>query len=173
MYGLPGKKLLFMGGEFAQRDEWNHDAALQWDLFDVSPHRGMARWFANLNSFYRGEPALHELDCEPRGFAWVDANDSNLSVLSFLRMAERTTDIIVAVANFTPVPRKNYFVGVPRGGLWREILNSDALEHGGSGQGNLGGVEAVPVPYHGRPFALTLTLPPLGIVFLKSDADEH
>jgi len=170
MYGMPGKKLLFMGGEFGQRTEWQHDHSLQWELLQQPSHSAMQRWISTLNGYYAGERALHELDCDPDGFEWIDANDSEKSVLSFLRKAKTQKDLIAVVCNFTPVPRWNYRVGVPRGGYWREILNSDAVEHGGSGKGNLGGQEASPVGYHGRPFSLNLTLPPLGAVFLKSEA---
>ena len=172
MYGMPGKKLLFMGGEFGQSDEWQHDASLQWDLLQYPTHSSLRRWVSTLNRFYEGERALHELDCDPAGFEWIDANDSEESVASFLRKASTCDDMVAVVCNFTPEPRHNYRVGVPRGGRWREILNSDAAEHGGSGHGNLGGVEASPLGIHGRPFSLNLTLPPLGVVFLKSDAED-
>jgi 1,4-alpha-glucan branching enzyme len=170
MYAMPGKKLLFMGDEFGQQSEWHHDASLQWDLLEQPAHSSMQRWVSNLNHFYSGERALHEFDCDPAGFEWIDANDSDDCVLSFLRKSKSGSDLILVVCNFTPVPRQNYHVGVPRGGYWREILNSDAVEHGGSGQGNLGGVEANPIGYHGRPHAVNLTLPPLGVVFLKSES---
>jgi 1,4-alpha-glucan branching enzyme len=124
---------------------------------------------AALNHAYANEPALHALDCDPAGFEWIDAGDWQAGVLSFLRKGGSRGDSVAVVCNFTPVPRTNYRVGVPRGGYWREILNSDAVENGGSGQGNLGGTEATPVPYHGRPHSLNLNLPPLGVVFLKSD----
>jgi len=168
MYGMPGKKLLFMGDEFGQRDEWRHDCSLQWTLLEDPSHSSLQRWVGTLNRFYAGERALHERDFDPAGFEWIDANDSNDSVLSFLRKDASGGDMIAIICNFTPVSRTNYRVGVPRGGFWRELLNSDASEHGGSGHGNLGGVEATPVGSHGRPFSLNLTLPPLGVVFLKS-----
>ena len=126
------------------------------------------RWLEDLNRLYRRESALHELDCDPAGFQWADANDGENSVLSFFRMGRSTHDVILVMCNFTPVPRYNYRVGVPRGGLWREMINSDAPDYFGSGQGNLGGVEGAPVPLHGRPCSLALTLPPLTAVFLKS-----
>lgn len=170
MYGMPGKKLLFMGAEFGQRDEWRHDASLQWELLESPQHSSLQRWVQNLNRFYAGEQALHELDFSPEGFEWVEANDGEQSVLAFLRKAKAKSDLILVVCNFTPVPRRNYRVGVPRAGHWRELLNSDADEHGGAGYGNLGGVEAAPVSAQGRPFSLNLTLPPLGAIFLKSDA---
>ncbi len=169
MFGSPGKKLLFMGGEFGQQHEWQHDTSLEWDLLEHPTHAALQRWVRTLNSFYAGEPALHERDCDPAGFEWIDANDSDESVLSFLRKAKHNDDLIAVVCNFTPVPRQNYRVGVPRGGFWREILNSDAVEHGGTGYGNLGGVEASPIGFHARPYSLNLTLPPLAAVFLKSE----
>ena len=169
MTATPGKKLLFMGCEFGQWREWDHDESLDWHLLDQAPHQGVQRLVGDLNRLYREEPVLHELDCDPEGFEWIDASDSQQSVLSFLRKAKSSDDLILVVANFTPVPRANYRVGVPRGGVWQEILNSDAKDYGGSGQGNLGGLETVPIPYHGRPQSLNVTLPPLGIVFLKSE----
>ncbi len=170
MYGMPGKKLLFMGGEFGQSDEWQHDGSLQWTQLEHPAHSCLQRWVGTLNRFYVGERALHERDCDPAGFEWIDADDSDNSVFSFLRKDAGGGDIIAIVCNFTPVARSNYRIGVPRAGHWREILNSDAQEHGGSGHGNLGGIEASPVGSHGRPFSLNLTLPPLGAVFLKSEA---
>jgi len=168
MYAQPAKKLLFMGAEIAQRDEWNHDRSLDWHLLQYEPHGGVQRWVADLNRIYRDEPALHELDCEPSGFEWIDADDAEQSVLSFFRKGRSGATLILCVANFTPVPRRNYRVGVPRGGTWVEILNSDAAIYGGSGQGNLGRVEATPVPRHGRSHSLDLVLPSLGFVFLRS-----
>jgi 1,4-alpha-glucan branching enzyme len=167
MYTQPGKKLLFMGGELGQRHEWNHDTSLDWHLLDYPPHQGLQRWVRDLNTIYRGEEALHELDCDPAGFEWVDANDSEGSVLSFLRKGKSPGEEVLVVCNFTPVPRHNYCVGVPAGGRWEEVLNSDAPLYGGSGQGNLGGVDAAPVPSHGRPYLLTITVPPLGMVVFK------
>jgi 1,4-alpha-glucan branching enzyme len=170
MYGSPGKKLLFMGAELAAWEEWQHEGELPWHLLDEPSRRAFMRWATALNSFYRGERALHELDCDPAGFEWIDTHDSERSVVSFLRKSRDGREMIIVVCNFTPVPRYNYRVGAPRGGYWREILNSDAGEHGGSGHGNMGGVEASPVPFHGRMHSLNLTLPPLGAVFLKSEA---
>jgi 1,4-alpha-glucan branching enzyme len=169
MYGSPGKKLLFMGAELATWEEWNHDRELPWHLLDDPNRRAFVRWATALNSFYRYERALHEMDCDPAGFEWIDTHDGERSVISFLRKSRDGREQIAVVCNFTPVPRYNYRVGAPRGGFWREILNSDASEHGGSGHGNMGGVEASPVPYHGRMHSLNLTLPPLGAVFLKSE----
>ncbi len=167
MYAQPGKKLLFMGGEFGQWREWHHDESLDWHLLDYERHMSMQRWVSDLVRLYRSEPALHELDTEPAGFEWVDCNDVEGSTLGLVRRDRSTDNMVLVVCNFTPVPRYNYRVGVPRGGFWREVLNSDAREYGGSGQGNMGGVEASPVPAHGRMYSLTLTLPPLAAVFFK------
>jgi 1,4-alpha-glucan branching enzyme len=172
MYGQPAKKLLFMGGEFGQWREWNHDESLEWHLTQYAPHAGLQRWVADLNALYRREPALFERDFEGEGFEWIDANDSDQSVLSFLRRGRSTGTLLLVAANFTPVPRPNYRLGVPRPGFWREIMNSDALEYGGSGWGNLGGVQSVPVPCHGRPHSLTVTLPPLAAVFFRSEGER-
>ena len=167
MYTQPGKKLLFMGGEFGQRAEWNHDSSLDWHLLDNPRNAGLHRWVRDLNTCYRGEPGLHQLDCDPAGFEWIDANDALSSVLSYLRKGQTPDDDVVVVLNFTPLPRHNYKVGVPRGGHWQEILNSDATLYGGSGQGNLGGAAAVPVSCHGRPYLLNITVPPLGMVAFR------
>jgi 1,4-alpha-glucan branching enzyme len=171
MYGQPGKKLLFMGGEFGQWREWNHDESLEWHLLDYAPHSGLQRWVENLNHLYMSEPSLHELDFSPAGFEWVDCNDSDHNVISFLRKGRAGDDMVLVACNFTPMTRFNYKVGVPRGGFWKELLNGDAREYGGSGQGNLGGLEAVPISFHGRPYSLDMTLPPLATVFFKSEAD--
>jgi 1,4-alpha-glucan branching enzyme len=165
-WSLPGKKLLFMGGELAQWNEWNHDASLDWHLLDDASHRQIQLLVGELNRLYRSEPALHELDCERAGFDWIVVDDTANSVLVYERIATGGQRVVVAL-NLTPVPRFNYRVGVRQLGLWSEILNTDGTELGGSGHGNLGGVEATPVPMHGRPFSLNLTLPPLGAVFLR------
>jgi 1,4-alpha-glucan branching enzyme len=165
MYAQPAKKLLFMGGEFAQRREWVHDASLDWHLLDYPSHAGVQHWVRDLNRFYRAEPALHEFDCESAGFEWIDCGDADSSVVSLIRKGKSTPTLVLAVCNFTPVPRQNYRIGAPQGGFWREELNSDGKEYGGSGLGNSGGVEAEPKSQHGRPFSLTLTLPPLAVLF--------
>jgi 1,4-alpha-glucan branching enzyme len=170
MWAQPGKKLVFMGGELAQWREWNHETSLDWHLLDDPAHAGIFAWLEDLNRLYREEPALHELDGSPDGFEWIDANDALNSVLVFLRKSTDGKDLLLVVLNFTPVPRENYRVGVPRRGFWTEVLNSDAAEYQGSGRGNMGGVETSPVPLHGRPWSLTLNLPPLGVVFLKAPA---
>ncbi len=169
MYAQPAKKLLFMGGEFGQWREWVHDDSLEWHLLQFPPHAGMQTWVADLNHLYRREPALHELDCDPAGFDWIDCNDSESSVLTLIRKGKSTNDILLVACNFTPVPHTNYRIGAPRSGFWREALNSDAREYGGSGQGNQGGVEAAPISVHGRPYSLTITLPPLAALFFKSE----
>jgi len=172
MYANPGKKLIFMGGEFGQVREWNHDASLQWHLLDDPRHDGARRWLEDLNKAYRDIPALHELDMSPDGFEWIDCCDSENSVVSLVRRSKSNPDeMVVIVMNFTPLPRHNYQVGLPRGGHWSEILNSDATLYGGSGQGNMGGLDASPIPLHGRRWSVTLTIPPLGAVFLKSEAE--
>lgn len=168
MFAQPAKKLLFMGGEFGQWGEWAHDGELEWPLLQEAPHAGLRQWVADLNRAYGAEPALHERDLDPAGFEWIDCHDAEASVISLLRKGKSTDDLVVVVCNFTPVPRLNYRVGVPRGGRWREILNSDARIYGGSGWGNQGAVDAVPVPLHGRSHSLTLTLPALSALFLKS-----
>jgi 1,4-alpha-glucan branching enzyme len=171
MYTTPGKKLLFMGGEFGQWREWSHDASLDWHLLDDPAHAGLQRWVARLGHVYRDEPALHQLDNHPDGWEWIDASDWQQSIVTYLRKGEDPEDVVLIAANYTPVPRYNYLVGVPRAGFWRELLNSDAGEFGGSGIGNYGGIETSPVPNHGRPYSLNLTIPPLGVVVLKPEGD--
>jgi 1,4-alpha-glucan branching enzyme len=167
MYAQPGKKLLFMGCEFGQYREWSHDRSLDWHLLEGPRHRGLQTWMEQLNRAYRNEGALHWFDNDPKGFEWVDCNDAPASVISLLRKGNSPEDTILIACNFTPVPRVGYMVGVPFGGYWKEILNSDAREYGGSGSGNMGGAEAMSHSTHGRPYSLRLTLPPLGAVFLK------
>lgn len=166
MWCHPGKKLLFMGGEFAQWREWTHEGELDWTLLEQPPHRGMQRLVEDLNRLLRAEPALHELDFVPEGFEWIVGGDAESSVIVFLRKPRRGRAVLVA-CNLTPLPRQNYLVGVPVGGHWREIMNTDSSTYGGSGWGNLGGVEAVPLPAHGRPHSARLTLPPLATVVLR------
>jgi 1,4-alpha-glucan branching enzyme len=167
MYGHPGKKLLFMGGEFGQVREWNHDASLDWHLLHEGPyHAGLQRLVRDLNRVYRAEPSLHQRDFDPSGFEWIDLTDVDHSVMSFLRRGHDPDDVTVVVCNFTPLARHGYRVGVPRGGFYRELVNTDALEYGGSGVGNFGGVHADELRWHGRPASLRLDLPPLGVVIL-------
>ncbi len=169
---VPGKKLLFMGGEFGQWAEWDHDSALQWRLLESPPHAGVQRWTAHVNRLYSGEPALHARDFDPAGFEWIDCHNWEESTLSLVRRGGSPEEVILVALNFTPVPRYRYRVGAPAGDFWREIANTDALEYGGSGLGNLGGLPADAIPAHGRPFSLSLTLPPLAAVFLKADSDS-
>ncbi|HXG51968.1 MAG TPA: 1,4-alpha-glucan branching protein GlgB [candidate division Zixibacteria bacterium] len=167
MIAQPAKKLLFMGAEFGQGREWAHDAQLDWELLGISWHAGVQRWVRDLLRLYRDEPALHECDCDPAGFEWIDCTDADSSVVSLIRKGRSTPTLILVVCNFTPVLRENYRVGVPRAGYWREVLNSDAEVYGGSGKGNLGGAESYPVPCHGRMQLLNLQLPPLGVLFFR------
>jgi len=169
MYAQPGKKLLFMGDEFGQVREWGHDTGLEWQVLQYPVHSGMLSWTEQLNRLYASEPALHELDTDPQGFEWIDCNDSVASTISLVRKGKSSGQQIVVVCNFTPVPRIGYRLGVPAGGFWRELLNSDAKEYGGSGMGNFGGIMAEKQEVHGRPYSLNLTLPPLAAVFLKAD----
>ena len=169
MWAHPGKKMLFMGDEFAQRREWTHEDSLEWHALDADKrHEGVQRWVADLNRVYRAEKSLHEKDFSVDGFRWVQRGDWEQSALSFLRMAPNSPPLL-AVFNFTPVPRYNYRVGVPQGGRWRELLNSDADYYGGSGVGNQGGVEAQPMPYEDLHHSLTLTLPPLSVLLFKPE----
>ena len=168
MFTQPGRKLLFMGGEFGQWREWDHDRSIDWNLVDDPLHAGVKRWVRDLNTTYRAERALHELDAHPDGFSWVDCNDVAQSVVCYLRKGRSTGDMILVVCNFTPVPRINYRVGVPRSGSWDEILNGNATIYGGNGLGNAGGVEATPMTWHGFPQSVELTLPPLAIVVFRS-----
>jgi 1,4-alpha-glucan branching enzyme len=171
MYGHPGKKLLFMGGEFGQWREWVHEESLEWNALQYPFQKGVARWVKDLNALYRSETALHELDFSREGFEWADVNDWENSTISFFRRGKDKGDLFLLVCNLTPVPRLNYRIGVPRGGYWKEVLNSDSSSYGGSNFGNHGMVEANPVPAHGKNSSLILALPPLGILFLKKEKD--
>ena len=170
MFGHPGKKLLFMGGEFGQWSEWNHDGSLEWHLLQAPLHAGLQRWVRDLNTAYRGQPALYQRDFEAGGFTWVDCSDFQRSVISFLRRGQNPDDQLLFVCNFTPVVRANYRVGVPQHGSWNEILNSDAPLYGGSGQGNFGGLQAAPLPVHGQSFSLNMTLPPLAVLVFRHES---
>jgi 1,4-alpha-glucan branching enzyme len=163
----PGKKLLFMGGEFGQWSEWAHDSGLDWELLSQEPNRGLLQWVADLNAVYRNEPALHELDTHPTGFRWVQIDDADQSTLSYLRLARSGESVLVSM-NLTPVPRNDHVVGVPVGGVWAELLNSDSFFYGGSGVGNLGGVAASAEPWGDYSHRVALTLPPLSCVLLKA-----
>jgi 1,4-alpha-glucan branching enzyme len=169
MYAHPGKKLLFMGNEFAQWEEWSHDRGLNWELLHYAPHKGIQKWVHDLNHMYRQERAMHTRDFEPAGFEWIDFGNWAESVTVFLRKSKRPEESVLVVCNFTPVSRNNYRIGVPGLGLWREILNSDAQEYGGSGHGNFGGVKARSEPCHGQQHSVIVTLPPLAVLFFKRE----
>jgi 1,4-alpha-glucan branching enzyme len=171
MYGHPGKKLLFMGGEFGQYNEWNSDAALDWYLLDYETHQGVQKLVHDLNRIYKTEPALYEMDSEAQGFEWIDFSDPDTQLVSFIRRASNPDDFLVFIFNLTPVPRGPYRIGVPRGGFYQELLNTDSAHYDGTGMGNLGGIEAEAVPFHLRHFSIEMTIPPLcGLVF-KPEAD--
>jgi 1,4-alpha-glucan branching enzyme len=171
MYAFPGKKLLFMGSEFAQWSEWNHDAQLEWHLLQYDRHRQVQRWIDDLNRVYRSQSALHRWDCRAEGFEWIDFQDRASSIIAFLRKSSSTSPIVV-VCNFTPVPRESYRIGVPEEGKYREILNSDSAFYGGSNLGNAGEVRSERISVHGRPFSLPLKLPPLAILYLQKISSE-
>jgi 1,4-alpha-glucan branching enzyme len=166
MWGYPGKKLLFMGGEFAQAAEWNFAQSLDWHLLHDAAHEGVRLLVRDLNHLYRSELALHARDCEPEGFRWILADDSEKSVFAWARFAPDAAPVVV-VCNFTPVPRHAYLVGLPHAGLWREVLNSDAAVYGGSNMGNAGAVQGLAEAAHGLPASCRMTLPPLATVFLQ------
>ncbi len=170
MFTQPGKKLLFMGGELAQWREWDHESSLDWHVLGWDAHRGVAHLVKDLNQLYRAVPALHALDCDPRGHEWIDANDSDTSVLTYLRWNEARQGPVLVACNFTPVPRHGYRIGVPRPGFWREVLNTDAALYGGSGLGNLGGLATQDLPWHGRDHSLSVLLPPLAAVVFALQA---
>ena len=163
----PGKKLLFMGGEFAQRKEWVHEMSLDWHLLQYPFHRQAQDWLRALNRFYAKELALYELDYDPLGFQWVDFGDWQNSIISFLRKAKSQEDVLLVVCNLTPIPRNNYRIGVPEGGVWEEVLNSDTIGYGGSGYSTIKTTHAIKSPLHNQPYCLSLNLPPLGIIVLK------
>jgi 1,4-alpha-glucan branching enzyme len=165
MWAHPGKKLLFMGCEFAQEQEWNHDQSLDWHLLADASHRGMQDLVRDLNARYRATGALHELDCDPAGFEWVEQNDADNSVFAFVRKGKDGSPPILVVSNMTPVARTEYRVGVPTSGAWIEILNTDAERYGGSNVGNCGQLLSDDIEWHGRPSSLSMTLPPLATVF--------
>jgi 1,4-alpha-glucan branching enzyme len=156
-----------MGSEFGQWAEWNHEQSVEWHLLQFQSHYGVWQWVRDLNRLYRNEPALHELDFEGAGFEWVDFGDHEQSVISYLRKGKSANEVVLVVCNFTPMPRHSYRIGVPSGGYWRELLNSDAEMYGGSGQGNFGGVNASSEGIHGRSHSLDLTLPPLSLLVFK------
>jgi 1,4-alpha-glucan branching enzyme len=169
-YGHPGKKLLFMGQEFGQRDEFSEAHSLDWHLLEYEPHRGVQSLVADLNKLYAAEPALHQVDFDWHGFEWIDCNDADNSVFSFIRRGKKPEDLMIVIVNATPVVRAGYRVGVPNPGFYKEVLNTDAAHYGGSNAGNIGGQNAAAAPYQGRPYTLILTLPPLAAIFLKWQA---
>ncbi|OQW35899.1 MAG: 1,4-alpha-glucan branching enzyme [Nitrospira sp. SG-bin1] len=170
MYGHPGKKMLFMGGEFGQWREWDHDTSLDWHLCEGEPHRGLQRLIGDLNRLYRQEPALHEVDFDWSGFQWIDFSDTDNSVIAYIRKAKSTNEAILCACNFTPVPRYGYRIGVPEAGWYRELINTDGIAYGGSNIGNGGGMHAAETPSHGFPYSLAITLPPLSVLMLKRQA---
>ncbi len=170
MWAHPGKKLLFMGSEFGQRREWQHEEALEWWVLQYPDHAGLMQWVADLNRVYTSEPALYEADFDPSGFEWIEANDSQDSTLSFIRKSRDGQSLVLVVCNLTPIPRENYVLGVPREGYWRELINSDATFYGGSGMGNQGVAQSHPVPAHGRYHAIRITLPPLGVTYFRHES---
>ena len=185
MWAHPGKQLLFMGSEWGQVSEWSADNGLDWWVLDFDIHQGVQRLSRDLNAIYRQAPALWKLDSSPDGFTWIDSNDAQGNTLSFLRWSDPHTPategsvdgavgqdepgVIACIANFSAMPHLEYKVGLPRAGRWREVLNTDAVIYGGSGVGNLGGVEAAPEPWHGLPASATITLPPLGVLWLTPE----
>jgi 1,4-alpha-glucan branching enzyme len=170
-FAHPGKKLLFMGGEIGQWSEWQHDSSLEWHLLQYAPHIGLQKLVEDLNNLYRSEPALYEIDFDPRGFQWIDCNDWESSVVSFVRRGKNPGEELVVVANFTPVVRENYRVGMPRAGFWEERFNSDAEFYGGSRKGNYGGLNTRPIPMHGFYQSTSMTLPPLALLIFKHRPD--
>jgi 1,4-alpha-glucan branching enzyme len=170
MWGHPGKKLLFMGGEFGQRREWTHEGELEWWVSDLPEHAGVRRLIGDLNRVYRREPALYQLDFSPHGFEWLDVDNSEMSVIAFLRKSAGEGAPLLVVCNFTPIPRVNFLIGVPSHGTWREIINTDAPDYGGSGWGNLGAVKSMPIASHGRLESVNLNLPPLATLILRWEA---
>jgi 1,4-alpha-glucan branching enzyme len=167
MWTHPGKKLLFMGSDFGQWNEWDHDSEIQWDLLQHGSHRGLQRLVADLNAMYRREPALYEVDFEGHGFEWIDCHQRDDSILAFLRKAKNGADQVVVLCNFTPVVRHNCRFGVTRGGWYREIFNSDSEYYDGTNVGNHDGVEAEPIESQGRSFSINVTLPPLAVTVFK------
>jgi 1,4-alpha-glucan branching enzyme len=167
MYGHPGKKLLFMGSEFGQWREWNHDRSLDWHLLDDPAHAAMRAYVQALNALHHAEPALHEVDFDPSGFRWIDCNDNENSIVSLVRYARDPHDFVVMICSFTPVPRADYRIGVPEPGFYSELLNSDSAVFGGGNVGNGGGIASAPIAAHGFDQSLSLTVPPLGCLVLK------
>jgi 1,4-alpha-glucan branching enzyme len=171
MWARPGKKLLFMGSEFGQWKEWNYDESLDWDVLQGSEHRGLQALVGELNRFYRAQPALWEADHDHAGFQWIAADNADDNMIAFMRIAPTSGQRLVCVSHFSPVVRREYRIGVPRSGYYREILNTDAEIWGGSNVGNGGGVSAEPTPYNGLPYSISITLPPLGVLWFEVPRD--
>ena len=171
MYAQPGKKLLFMGGEFAQWSEWNHENCLTWSLLEQSAHASIRLLVGDLNRLYRSEPALYTDEYLPTSFEWIDNSDAENNVLAFLRYGSSSHEHIAVLCNFSAVPRDSYRIGAPQKGRWEEILNTDAKDYGGTGRGNFGAIQTVPFGLHGHPYSMTVNLPPLAVVFLKYAGD--
>jgi 1,4-alpha-glucan branching enzyme len=166
MWAHPGKKLLFMGSEFAQEAEWSHERSLDWHLLEHPGHAGIQSLIRDLNRVYRDEPALWERDYDPAGFWWLEPNDADANVIAFARSSRNGERVVVFAANLSPVPRAGYRLGLPRAGHWREALNTDSTYYGGTDMGNMGGVVAEPIPWHGQPVSAEVTLPPLAVIWL-------
>jgi 1,4-alpha-glucan branching enzyme len=166
MWAHPGKKLLFMGGELGQEGEWRSDGSLDWHLLERAEHAGIQELVRDLNLRYRDEPALWEVDFEPAGFRWLEANDADANVLAFLRLSRDGERVVACVCNLSPVSRPGYRVGLPQAGAWKELVNTDWEPYGGSGVGNMGVVKAERKPWHDQPYSAELTLPPLGVLWL-------
>ena len=169
MWAHPGKKLLFMGQEFAQEAEWSHERSLDWHLLESPEHSGIQNLVRDLNRAYRAEPALWEVDFEPEGFYWIEPNDAESNVVAFARTSKGAERVMIFAGNLSPIPRGPYRLGLPRSGKWRELINTDSTFYGGTDTGNLGGIDAEPIPWHGQPFSAEITLPPLGAVWLVPD----
>jgi 1,4-alpha-glucan branching enzyme len=166
MWAHPGKQLLFMGSEFGQESEWSEGRSLDWWLLDQPDHEALSRLVTDLNAVYRSSPALWSLDIEPAGFEWIDANDAGGNTLSWIRRGA-DGELMACVVNFSAIPHHDYRVGLPVGGTWSEVINTDASEYGGSGVGNFGAVHAEQVEWHGRPFSASVSVPPLGAVWFR------
>ena len=171
MFTHPGSKLLFMGGEFAQSAEWNHDRSLDWHLLDYELHRGIREIVKDLNSLYKNEKALYKYAFEQRGFQWIDYGDRENSVMIYQRQADEREDMMIIVCNFTPAVRYLYRIGVPYRGQWKEVFNSDDQKYGGSGVLNQGLLNTSPVKFHSRDYSISLNLPPLAISILKLERE--
>jgi 1,4-alpha-glucan branching enzyme len=167
MYMHPGTKLLFMGNEFGQTSEWNHEKSLDWHLLEFKQHKGIQQLIIDLNALYKNQKALFQYAFEERGFSWVDYEDRENSIISFLRKADKSTETLLVVCNFTPTPQHNYRIGVPHRGVWRELFNSDKSDYGGSGVANKGNINTMPVKYHGHDYSISLTLPPLAVTVFE------